>query len=122
MVQIVGPGKFPKVYTLAKKIPEPGTKLWIRGFNVHKGFEGKGIEVEVLRTEFGHLYLKKEPEGYIGSSGSCMLNEDEEVVAIYVAAYPRRSGLTSVDWMGDGELVAGPWGTYHGDFTEGRKQ
>jgi hypothetical protein len=120
MVQIVGPEKFPRFYPLAKKVPEPGTKLWIRWFDIYKGFEGKEVEVEVMRTDFGNLYLKKEPEGYVGSSGSCMLNEDEEVVAIYVSSYPRRSGLNSVEWMGDGELVAGPWGTYHRDFVEGR--
>jgi hypothetical protein len=120
MVGISGSEKFPTYYRLAKKVPEPGDKLKMRWFNIHRGFEEQGLEVEVMNLDFGHLFLTKNSDGFIGASGGCMLNEAGEVVAIYVASYPKRSG-TSLEWMGDGELVAGPWGTYHESFVRGSK-
>lgn len=118
MVGIVGQEKFPKVYPLAKELPKPGDWLWIRGFNVYKGFEGIGIRVKVLNVEMGNIYTEAEDGPHPGSSGSCMLNEDEEVVGIYVAAYGERRPEGKMVWMGNGELVAGDWGTFHENFIE----
>lgn len=118
MVVITGPAVFNKFYPQATEVPKPGERLWIRWFDVEKGFAGMTVEVRVLRHEFGHLYLKPESEPFFGASGSCVLNKAEEVVGIYTGAYPERDSDGNVWWMGDAELVAGPWGTYHEDFLE----
>jgi hypothetical protein len=74
---------FSKWYPLATTAPTVGAHLWIRGYDFRKAknaFGPRDWEVEVLRVVAGHVVFK--PTVDFGTSGSCILNEDGEVVGV----------------------------------------
>lgn len=95
---------FPRYYKLADVLPQKGDKLYLRGFNVGQGFTEKVFEVEVINVSMGYIYYKPAGEG--GSSGSCLLNQDNEIVGINVHGY--RYGMGNE--VGGGCLTVGRFG------------
>jgi V8-like Glu-specific endopeptidase len=82
-----------KVYPLAQKAPEPGSKLFIRGYDFRKIKDilaPRDWEVTVLRVVAGHVVFK--PTVSVGSSGSCVLNEAGEVVGVVAFGIDADSG------------------------------
>lgn len=78
----VGPG-----YRLAKERPKAGEKVKLFGYELGKRnpLVFRVIQAEVIGHSDGHLYYDKSPGP--GSSGSCVLNERDEVVAINVGIW-----------------------------------
>jgi hypothetical protein len=107
---------FEKWYPLAEKVPELGDKVWIQGFDIHTGFSPFRFETTVVHPNVaGQLRYEGSPMG--GSSGSCVLNEDDEIVAINVSYFHLKDGLEDT-FVGNGWLVAGPWFRVPRNFIE----
>lgn len=74
---------FPRWYTIAHDAPKPGDKVRFRGFDFRRkrdAFAPRDFQAIVLRVVNGHVIFS--PPGVHGTSGSCVLNEAGEVVAI----------------------------------------
>lgn len=81
----------PAYYRHAKEAPKVGEMLRWQEFDfssLDKAFAPKEREGKLLRAVAGHLILDHMPFG--GASGSCVLNENNEVVAI--TAFSHRIG------------------------------
>lgn len=75
--------RFPKWYSIAKAAPKIGDKVFFMGYDWSKQKNAFGpyeFDAKVTRILNGQLVF--EPAGKPGSSGSCILNEAGEVVAI----------------------------------------
>lgn len=97
---------FPKWYPLAKEAPKEGAHLWIRGYDFRKGknaFAPRDWEVEVLRIVAGHVVFR--PTVDFGTSGSCILNEEGEVVGVIAKGITMRND----EEVGMGVGVWGNW-------------
>lgn len=98
--------RFPHWYQIAKFAPKAGDRIWFIGFDWRKGKDGfapRTFPAEVLRIFNGNLIFKS--AGAPGSSGSCILNEAGEVVAI------NQGGKDMEDKQEDGTGV-GIWGDW----------
>ena len=74
---------FPYWYPIAHDAPKPGDKVVFRGWDFRKrkdAFAPRDFESTVIRVFNGHVVYY--PPGVPGTSGSCVLNERGEVVAI----------------------------------------
>ena len=83
-------GEVPR-YRVAATEPTEKEKVHWYEFNFHnrKDFlRQERREAKVLRTVAGHIVFDKGPTG--GASGSCLLNEREEVVGIVIWSIPMR--------------------------------
>jgi hypothetical protein len=78
----VGPG-----FKLATERPKPGDKVKLYGYDRGKRdpFKFKVVEAEVIARSDGYVFYDRSPGP--GSSGSCVLNEKDEVVAINVGIW-----------------------------------
>lgn len=78
-------GSFPNWYERATAAPAVGDRVWFVGYelNGRRFLEPRIIEARVQRVVANHVVYS--PGGQPGSSGSCVLNERAEVVAIHCA-------------------------------------
>jgi hypothetical protein len=98
--------RFPKWYSLAKSAPKVGDKVYFLGYDWRdkkRGYGERTFDGKVTRIQNGELIF--DGQGQPGSSGSCILNEAGEVVAI------NRSGrdMDNGDKTGQGVGVWGDW-------------
>lgn len=75
--------EFPQFYQIVTEAPKPGTKLHFLGYSWDSkktAFDEKRFDVTVVRTVSGMVIY--DPDGAPGSSGSCVLDDADRVVAI----------------------------------------
>jgi hypothetical protein len=105
IVKIITEGAtFPKWYKMATERPEPGDNLWLRGYDMGEALRPSRTKAQLKNIRTGLLYFEPTPLG--GSSGSCILNDQEEVVGVQSHYYVTDS---SGSLLGTGQLVVGPW-------------
>ncbi len=81
-------------YQVAGMPPEPKEKVHWYEFNLNSKkdyFKQERRDAKILRTISGHIVFDKSPVG--GASGSCLLNEREEVVGIVIWSLRRGVGV-----------------------------
>lgn len=81
--------RFPYVFPIAAAPPKPGDRVWILGYdwrNRKSALGDEPIDVKVTRLLANHVVYERGGRG--GSSGSCVLNDRGEVVAIHVMSFP----------------------------------
>lgn len=101
VVSIVdGTQPFPSFLTLAREEPSIGSVVYIVGFDKSLNFRDITVRAKVVEIRGGLLTYDASPGS--GSSGSCVLNEDGEVVGVNVAVDGTGVGL--------GVLLTGQWG------------
>ena len=108
-------GAFPTWYRVSKDAPKPGDRLWFLGWDFRKrkdAFAPRVFQSEVLRVRNGHVIMT--PAGVPGTSGSCVLNQHGEVVAINSA------GMELEDKSQVG-IAVGVWGDLL-DIGRGREE
>lgn len=94
-------------YPIAVGAPQAGEALYLTGYDwrdVKRAFAERTWEVKALRVVAGSLLIY-DPAGEPGTSGSCVLNSQGEVVAINVGGKGVGSMFSSE--VGVGVLVAG---------------
>lgn len=99
--------RFPRWYPIAEKAPSVGDKVYFLGFdfsNKKDAFAPKEFRGTVTRLFNGTLIF--DPAGKPGSSGSCVLNEAGEVVAINQGA---QEVADKSDVVGLAVAVWGQW-------------
>lgn len=75
--------QFPRWYVVSQTPPQVGDYVYFLGFDFtkkDKAFAPRAFKARILRIRNAHLILT--PPGVPGTSGSCVLNEQGEVVAI----------------------------------------
>lgn len=96
---------FPAWNKAAIAAPAVGDYLWLVGYdwdNKEKGYAAEVIRVRVTRVVAGHVIYH--PAGKPGSSGSCVWNQDGQVVAINVWGQD-----VGTDEVGIGVGIWRPW-------------
>jgi hypothetical protein len=86
-------GQFARYYAVASAPPEPGTRLWLLGFDWRNGrdaFAPRVLEATVVRVVAGTVVLNK--TAWRGASGSCVLNAEGEVVGIVRSLHEMENG------------------------------
>lgn len=94
-VEPYGEGSFPHYLPLASAAPKPGDRVFFLGYdwsNRKKAMGDEVVEAKVTRVVALHVVFI--PSGQPGSSGSCVVNEAGEVVAINEGGYPSDDGET----------------------------
>jgi hypothetical protein len=79
---------FPHPLRVAAEAPKPGDRIWFLGYswkNRKSAMDDDVIEARVTRVVALHVIFT--PSGQPGSSGSCVVNDAGEVVAINEGAY-----------------------------------
>ena len=104
-VRIVEGPPFRRYYPLSSSTLTVGDRVWVMGYDRDKGFTSRWVRAKVLHIFAGHITLDGTPGR--GSSGSCVLNEALEIVAINSGGY--RRGIGEDPNTGVGVLVIGPW-------------
>lgn len=102
-------GRFERFYSLAAECPKVGDKLLNLAYSngSEKGtILPRPVESKVLASVAGKV--EYDNSGSFGSSGSCVLNEKDEVVAINSQVLIFENG-DKVKLHGLGVLVCGPW-------------
>ena len=94
---------FPHVYRIAAEIPTVGDRVLIVGYNYSKSLQPKILSIKVENVVAGHLVLS--PGATRGFSGSCVLNEQNEVVAILTGGVGQEERP-----YGIAPIVVGVWG------------
>lgn len=77
---------FPRWYAVAKQPPQVGDRVYFRAYDFRRkkdAFAPVVVATTVVRVLNGHVIYS--PAGTPGSSGSCVLNQAGEVVAINAA-------------------------------------
>lgn len=100
------PRRFPRWYPIAERAPKVGDRIYFLGYDWRdkkRGFGERAFEGKVTRIQNGELIYDKQGVG--GSSGSCVLNEAGEVVAINKSGKDMDNG----DETGQGIGVWGDW-------------
>lgn len=92
------------VFPLAALPPAEGEKVTILGYDDDHPTKPRSVTAKVLGMDAGFLYYDRSP-GY-GSSGSCVLNEALEVVAINAMMAVDQNGRVL---YGRGPRVDGVW-------------
>jgi trypsin-like peptidase len=95
---------FPHPLRVAQLAPEAGDRVWLLGYswaNRKRAMEDDVIEARVMRVVALHLIFV--PSGRPGSSGSCLVNDAGEVVAINEGGY-------ETDAKDEAGLAVGVWG------------
>jgi hypothetical protein len=98
---------FPHYLPLAATAPKAGDRIWLLGFdwsNRKNAMADDVIEAKVLRVVALHVIFS--PTGQPGSSGSCVVNESGEVIAINEGSY-------ELDDKAEAGLAVGVWGGLH---------
>ena len=98
---------------------EPLSDLVINGYHLlgydwrdkKRAYAPRQISAKVLRIKAGHLILDPDPTSEPGSSGSCVLNDRNEVVAINCFVMK----LASTESVA---VVVGVWGEWRPDLTD----
>jgi hypothetical protein len=106
VVKPISEMRFPHWYPLAKEAPKVGDKVYFVGYefkNEKEAFGPKRFTGVVTRLFNGHLIFKS--NGQPGSSGSCVLNEAGETVAI-------NQGGRTTENNGQAGLGVGVWGNW----------
>ena len=101
-------GEFNHYYVLAKAPPALGEHLRLMGYDwrdKRRAFGPRPISAKVLRVIAGHLILDTDPVTEPGSSGSCVLNDRDEIVAINCFG----KQMKSLEQVG---IVVGVWGEW----------
>ena len=104
-VEPYGPD-FPAWYERATEAPKPGDRVWLLGYswkNRKSVLADDVIEARVTRVVAIHVVFI--PSGKPGSSGSCVLNERGQVVAI-------NEGAFTAEDKSDAGLAVGVWGKW----------
>lgn len=97
--------EFPRWYPIAKDPPKPGDHVRFRGWDFRKkrdAFATRKFDAKVIRVPNGHVIF--EPPGVPGTSGSCVLNDAGELIAIQSFGHPLEDKSTV-----DGAV--GVWGS-----------
>jgi hypothetical protein len=98
---------FPGWYVIAKQSPKAGDRVVILGYSWRSkksAMADDRIEAKVTRVVANHVVFH--PSGLGGSSGSCVLNELGEVVAINEGSFPTEDRELA-------GLAVGVWGELH---------
>lgn len=98
---------FPRWYPVAADAPQPGDRVSYLAYswqNKKRAFQESRVDTRVVRTVSGHVVTEDGGPG--GSSGSCLVNERNEVVAVNCQAYLVNSDR---DEVGFSIAVYGPW-------------
>lgn len=98
--------RFPRWYPIAVAAPKIGDHVWFLGYdfkNEDRAFGPKPFKGTVTRLYNGHLVFKS--AGQPGSSGSCILNDQGETVAI-------NQGGRETENTGEVGLGVGVWGDW----------
>lgn len=95
-------GRVGVTFAIATKPPAVGEQLYVVGYDnaADNPLKPKVVAVKVLGVMAGHVFFKRSPGP--GSSGSCVLNAQREVVTI-------NSSFAEATGMGVGVGVWGPW-------------
>ncbi len=96
---------FPHPFRVAAQAPKPGDRVWLLGYdwrNRKSAMDDDVIEAKVTRVMALHVLFT--PSGHPGSSGSCLLNDAGEVVAINEGGY-------ETDAHEEAGLAVGVWGS-----------
>jgi hypothetical protein len=101
-VRIVKGDKFLQWFPIARLEPAKGDKVFIVGFDWDKGATPGLVEAKVLHSEGPMLWYDKNAGP--GSSGSCVLTAQKEVVAVNVGYI-----ITDTREIGRGVSVWGRW-------------
>lgn len=94
-------GNFPKWYPIATKAPNPGDRVWVVGYDWRRRtdmFAKRVWDHKVLRVVAGEVILEHSTD--LGSSGSCVLNESGEAVAILGFHMRPENGSSDSDDVG----------------------
>jgi hypothetical protein len=111
-------GAFPGWYTVSNDIPKVGDKIWLQGYDLPSGMTTKRFEASVLSSNVaGNIRFRGNAEA--GSSGSCIANEENELVGINTSLYIYRkpNSLAEPILIGSGLIVAGPWFSIPSNFS-----
>lgn len=95
---------FPNPLHLADRAPAPGDRVWLLGYdwrNRGRAMADDVIEARVTRVVALHVIFT--PSGKPGSSGSCLVNDAGEVVAINEGGYETED-------KEEAGLAVGVWG------------
>jgi trypsin-like peptidase len=98
---------FPHPFRVAAEAPKPGDRVWLLDYdwrNRKSAMADDVIEARVTRVVALHVMFI--PSGLPGSSGSCLLNDAGEVVAINEGGY-------DTDAHEVAGLAVGVWGGLH---------
>jgi len=99
--------EFPGWYGFAEEIPKAGDKVKVSGYIMKEGMaQGIGEYTVLTPNIAGQIRYSGSPMG--GSSGSCILNKEDEIVGINTAYYASSGGI-DITIVGSGWLVVGPW-------------
>jgi S1-C subfamily serine protease len=99
-------GQFPVTFQVSQSGPKVGDTLYFVGYDwtsQDKALAPRVFKVKVIRSVAGHIAYK--PAGSPGSSGSCVLNEKGEVVAVNKGAIE----LEDKARIGVGVAIWGSW-------------
>lgn len=99
--------RFPKWYPIAKMAPKVGERVWFIGVDLGNKTDAFAPEVfssKVTRVFNGTIAL--DPAGKHGSSGSCVLNEAGEAIAI------NKGGTDTENSNGVIGIAVGIWGDW----------
>lgn len=114
---------FPNPLPLAARAPSPGERLKFLGYDwgtKKSAMADEVVEVKVTRVVALHVLFY--PSGQPGSSGSCLVNEAGEVVAINEGGYetdaeadmmPLMKWLRKLAKDNEAGLAVGVWGGLH---------
>ena len=86
-------GAFPHWYELAAAAPALGSRVRFAGYdwrNRGRAYDTREVEARVVRIVAGHVITDR--AGELGSSGSCVLDEQDRVVAIHCSGHVMESG------------------------------
>ena len=109
----VDEGEFARFFTVAKSEPMVGSHVLIVGFDFKKGIIPRLVWARVLNITAGVLTYDDTPGP--GSSGSCVLNEQGEVVAINIGQFNIDNYSKPV---GLGHLITGEWAAFPKKYQE----
>lgn len=100
-LKITSGDPFPAWYEIAKESPKKGDKVTLSGYDFNKGAVRNVVTAKVMNVDGPHVTYDR--MGSPGSSGSCVLNEAGELIAI------NTGGFLVEREVGRGVSVWGRW-------------